>query len=111
MYSEETQKKINTIKKFVKAKFGSEVVYAIPLSILADNLDLCEKYKKKIDEDGIIIKGLNGYPCRHSLLQNLKESQTLILRLLTEFGVTPKSLSKINLAEDDQQEILDIING
>jgi P27 family predicted phage terminase small subunit len=44
---------------------------------------------------GILIKGANGHPVRSPYLAVVNEAQVHVTRLLTEFGMTPSSRSKI----------------
>lgn len=112
-YSDDVNAKMKAIRNFVAKKFGkNENVYKVSLDMLADCLNVIEECNIEISRDGLLTVAANGFTQKHPLLTVLKDTQSQALKIMNEFGLNPKSLSKIKLEEDDTLDELNaLING
>lgn len=110
-YDEEVTKQINTIKRFLKAKFTNEKVFTIPLEILADNLQLAKDCKDAIGKD-LLLQDRFGGEQKNPLLLTLRDAQVQAFKVLQEFGCTPKQLAKlVHNDEDENDELMNFLNS
>lgn len=112
-YSEEIQNYMYVIHKFLNKKFGGINDEWIPsLSMLADNLHIFNLCKEQIRKDGLLIVDRFNVLVKHPLLKQMTDSQVQIVKLLNEFGLTPKALGKLKNTEEENDDFLnDLING
>lgn len=112
-YSEEIQNYLWTIHKFLNKKFGAINDEWIPsLMMLADNLHIFNLCKLQIRKDGLLITDRFNVMVKHPLIKVMNDAQIQIVKLLNEFGLTPKSVGKLKQIEDEEDNFLnDLING
>ncbi|MCP3852926.1 MAG: phage terminase small subunit P27 family, partial [Gammaproteobacteria bacterium] len=80
------------------------------------NLDItalmiyCETYAQwkdatdKISTHGAVVKGKDGYPIRSPYLYVAQKGFEQMKSMLTEFGMTPSSRTKVNTTDDHQKQ-------
>lgn len=112
-YSEEIQNYMYVIHKFLNKKFGNINDEWIPtLTMLADNLYIFNLCKEQIRKDGLLITDRFNVLVKHPCLKIQNDAQIQIVKLLNEFGLTPKSVGKLKAEEDENNDFLDsLING
>lgn len=112
-YSEEIQNYMYVIHKFLNKKFGNINDEWIPtLTMLADNLYIFNLCKEQIRKDGLMITDRFNVLVKHPLIKVQNDAQIQIVKLLNEFGLTPKSVGKLKAEEDENNDFLDsLING
>lgn len=112
-YSEEINNYMWSIHKFLNKKFGSISEEWIPtLTMLADNLYIFNLCKEQIRKDGLMITDRFNVLVKHPLIKVQNDAQIQIVKLLNEFGLTPKSVGKLKAEEDENNDFLDnLING
>lgn len=112
-YSEEIQNYMYVIHKFLNKKFGNINDEWIPsLSMLADNLHIFNLCKEQIRKDGLLITDRFNVLTKHPLIKVQNDAQIQIVKLLNEFGLSPKSVGKLKAEEDENNDFLDsLING
>lgn len=109
-YSASTAKYINAVKKYLKEKFGKVAPeWEQPLMILADNLELYQQCKESIKNDGLMLTARNGAATKNSLIKVMFDAQIQITKIFQEFGLTPRSASKINLVDDDDDQLKELL--
>ncbi len=109
-YSEEVQKQMQTIINFLIEKYTVlQSEWTIALQMLANNLHIFQLCSTQIAKDGIMLLNRFGVYEKHPLLKVQNDAQIQIVKLLNEFGLTPKSLSKLQLQTEDNAE--DFINS
>ena len=109
-YSTSTLKYIAAIKKFLKQKYGKiNDEWALGLELLADKVELYEKCKESVNNDGLLLVAKNGAYTKSPLIKVMLDSEIQITKMLQEFGLTPRSLSKINLINDDSDELKELL--
>ena len=111
-YSEEIQNYMYVIHKFLNKKFGNINDEWIPsLSMLADNLHIFNLCKKQIRKDGLLITDRFNVLTKHPLIKVQNDAQIQIVKLLNEFGLSPKSVGKLKAEEENDDFLNDLING
>ncbi len=109
-YSTQTAKYLKAVKKFIKEKYGKiNDEWQQPLEILADNYEIYQQCKESIANDGLMLMAKNGCYTKNPLIKVQLDAQIQITKFLTEFGLTPKAQSKINLANDDDDELKELL--
>ena len=80
----------------------------------ADALALyCQTYQRwvdaseKIDEEGMVVKTDTGYPVMSPYITIVNQCIKTMQRLLTEFGMTPASRSRIRVPEKPEDDDFD----
>lgn len=111
-YSEEIQNYLWTIHKFLNKKFGAINDEWIPsLMMLADNLHIFNLCKMQIRKDGLLITDRFNVLTKHPLIKVQNDAQIQIVKLLNEFGLSPKSVGKLKAEEENDDFLNDLING
>lgn len=111
-YSTSTAKYINAVRKYLKEKFGKVAPeWEQPLEILADNLELYKQCKESIKNDGLMLTARNGSATKNPLIKVQLDAQIQITKLINEFGLSPRSASKINLVDDDDDELKELLGN
>lgn len=108
----QTEKYITSVRKYLKEKYGRiKPEWKQPLQILQDNLQVYEECKETIERDGLMLKAKNGAWTKHPLIKVSLDAQVQITKYLAEFGLTPKSASKISLLDDEEDDALKDLLG
>ena len=108
MYSEDTQKFMQPVEKFLTEKYGKiEPHWWGQLDLLAANYELFIMAKNKVAEDGMMIPSRFGSLDKHPLLAQIKDSNIQCVKLINEFGLSPQANSKIKAESSDDAEYLD----
>lgn len=106
-YSTATSKYLTNVRKYLKDKYGKvNPEWEQPLEILADNLELYQLCKESIKKDGLLLVAKNGAYTKNPLIKVELDAQVQITKFLSEFGLTPKAQSKIQLNNDDEDDEL-----
>lgn len=109
-YSTTTIKYLTAVKKYLKEKYGKvNQEWEQVLEILGDNLELYQQCKSSIKNDGLLLVAKNGAYTKNPLIKVMLDAQVQITKLLSEFGLTPRSASKINLIEDEDDTLKDLL--
>lgn len=109
-YTQTTVKYLTNVRKYLKEKYGKvSPEWEQPLDILADNLELYQQCKESIKKDGLMLVARNGAATKNPLIKVQLDAQIQITKLVNEFGLSPKSASKINLAEEDDDELKELL--
>lgn len=111
-YTPSTVKYLTAVRKYLKEKYGKvSNEWEQPLEILADNLELYQQCKESIKNDGLMLMAKNGSYTKNPLIKVQLDAQVQITKFLSEFGLTPKAQSKINLANDEDDELKELLEG
>lgn len=109
-YSANTIKYITNVKRYLKQRYGKlNDEWSVPLELLADKVELYQKCRDSINNDGLLLVAKNGAYTRNSLIKTLFDCEIQISKYLAEFGLTPRSASKINLVGDDDEELKELL--
>lgn len=104
-YPDEVQKYMWSIHKFIKAKCGNiNDEWLGSLSMLADNYSIFIQCRDKIKDDGLMILDRFGSAIKHPLIKVQNDAQIQLVKLLQEFGLTPKSVARLNNNEDTEDD-------
>lgn len=91
IFSEETQTMMAAIEKHLTAKFGSiDPAWRTGLQLMATNMEVCLSCKRQIAADGVVIKTDGKYKT-NPLCKQLNETQVQLIKLLQEYGLSPKA--------------------
>lgn len=109
-YSTKTLKYLQAVRKYLKEKYGKVAPeWEQPLEILFDNLELYQQCKDSIKNDGLLLMAKNGAYTKNPLIKVQLDAQIQITKLIAEFGLSPKAASKINLADEDDDELKELL--
>lgn len=109
-YTTSTSKYMKSVEKFLEEKYGKvNDEWVQPLMILADNLDIFNECKKSIKEHGLMMTAKNGAPTKNPLIKVQTDAQVQIQKLLQEFGLTPKAQTRLQLVNDDDDELKELM--
>lgn len=109
-YTQATVKYLTNVRKYLKEKYGKvSPEWEQPLEILADNLELYQQCKESIKNDGLLLVAKNGAYTKNALIKVMFDAQIQITKTIQEFGLTPKSASKINLVEEDDDTLKELL--
>ena len=109
-YTSTTVKYLNAVKKYLKEKYGKvNAEWETPLELLADNLELYQQCKESIKNDGLLLVAKNGAYTKNALIKVMFDAQIQITKFFSEFGLTPRSASKINLVEEDDDTLKELL--
>lgn len=111
-YSTSTLKYITSVKKFLKEKYGKiNDEWSLGLQLLADKVELYEKCKDSVNNDGLLLMAKNGSYTRNSLIKTMFDCEIQITKYLSEFGLSPKALAKLNLTTDENDELKELLGS
>ena len=110
-YSVTTTKYLTAVRKYLKEKYGKvNTEWEQILEILGDNLELYQLCKTSIKNDGLLLVAKNGAYTKNPLIKVQLDAQIQITKLLTEFGLTPRSAAKINISNEDDDELKKLLS-
>lgn len=111
-YGEEVIKYMWSVHKFLLNKFGYiSDEWFLSLQMLADNLNMFFKCRDQIAEDGIFIENKFGNLDKHPLIKVQNDAQIQIVKLLNEFGLSPKSVARLKIEDTEEDDLLnDLLN-
>ena len=111
-YTTQTQKFMTAVEAFIRQKYGKmESQWEGQLTLLATNYDLFIQAKAQIDKDGIMIPNRLGQLDKHPLLRVLTDCNIQVIKIIHEFGLSPSAVGKIKEMAEDNDEILELLNG
>lgn len=111
-YSTTTIKYLNSVKKYLKEKYGKVAAeWEQPLELLADNYELYQLCRENIKKEGLMLIARNGIATRNPLIKTQMDAQIQITKLLAEFGLTPRAQSKIVLNNENEDDELKELLG
>ena len=106
-YTEATQAFMKAVEGHLKAKFGDiEPQWEGLLGMLATNYELFWDCKQKIKEDGLMVRNRFGSWEKNPLLKVQTDAQIQLVKLVNEFGISPKSIKNRNVAPNDEDDII-----
>lgn len=107
-YTTATQAFMNAVESHLKAKFGTiEPQWDGLLNMLATTYDLYLNCKEKIKEEGLLITNRFGSLEKNPLLKVQVDAQIQCLKMVAEFGLSPRSIKSLNLQDNNEDEFLD----
>lgn len=109
-YGEEVVKYMWSVHKFLLNKFGYiNDEWFLSLQMLADNLNMFFQCREQIATDGIFVENKFGNMDKHPLIKVQNDAQIQIVKLLNEFGLSPKSLGRLKVEDNEDDELLNQI--
>lgn len=103
-YDDRIQAQMSAVENHLTEKYGSiNRTWNVGLQLLADNLDKYYQCKDRIEQDGVAVQGKFGLT-KNPLLSVQKDLEIQITKLLSEYGLTPKSGNKIIDNTDDKED-------
>ena len=110
MYGEEVIAHMWAVHRFLLNKFGyiSEE-WHLSLQMLADNLNMFFQCRDRIKQDGIFIENKFGNLDKHPLIKVQNDAQIQIVKLLNEFGLSPKSVARLRIEENEEDDLLNTL--
>lgn len=109
-YGEEVVKYMWSVHKFLLNKFGYiNDEWFLSLQMLADNLNMFFQCREQIATDGIFVENKFGNMDKHPLIKVQNDAQIQIVKLLNEFGLSPKSVGRLKVEDNEDDELLNQI--
>lgn len=107
-YSNTTKEFMLKVEEFLIKKYCSILPHWYgQLDLLASNYELFIMAKNKVQADGLMITNRFGGVDKHPLLTQIKDSNIQCFKIIQEFGLSPRSNSKIKEdGEDTDSEYL-----
>lgn len=106
-YSEKTQKFMGAILEFLNAKFGAiETQWWGILDMMATQYELFCQCKQSVEENGILVENRWGVMDKNPLLKQMNDCQIQIVKLVNEFGLSPKSIKSLNTISTENEEFI-----
>lgn len=107
-FSKNTQTFMNAVEKHLINKFGEiEPQWEGLLSMLATQYEIFFKCKNIIAKEGLMVENRFGAIDKHPLLKTLTDAQIQCIKLVAEFGISPKALRYMPQNEDNDDEFLE----
>lgn len=107
-YTEATQAFMKAVEGHLKAKFGDiEPQWEGLLGMLATNYELFWDCKQKIKEDGLMVRNRFNSWEKNPLLKVQTDAQIQLVKLVNEFGLSPRSIKSLNLQDNNEDEFLE----
>lgn len=101
---EATHTEIAQIADYLQAQDSLEAAHYPALSLLAKTLDRYNRANLIVCREGELVFSASGKPLRHPLLKVANDAQIQVLKLLAEFGLTPKSRERIKSLQQATDE-------
>lgn len=105
MYNNEVQTTMKNIHRFLINKYKRiQNEWLASLSILADNFSIFYQCRDAIRNDGLMVTDRFGAAIKHPLIKVQVDAQIQIVKLLNEFGLSPKAAAKLNDNSDEEDD-------
>lgn len=98
---------ITSIREYINKKFGDVKEWELPIYLLENNVELFLKSQEEIKKLGLSVLDRNGNVKPNPFIKVANDAQIQILKLLTQFGLTAYSLSKLNIAQTEDVNTID----
>ena len=106
-YPDEVIKYMWSVHKFLLDNYGViNDEWYLSLQMLADNLNMFIQCRDRIRQDGIIVENKLGLPEKHPLIKVQTDAQIQIVKLMGEFGLSPKAVSRLKLSDENNDDLL-----
>lgn len=102
---DEVQEYMQTTVDYLKEKYGEvKKEWYGALDMLATQYLIYLKCKETILKEGVMVMNARGVTDKHPLLKQLTDSQIQIVKLINEFGLSPKSHARIKVGGGQDTE-------
>lgn len=102
----QTTKYINKIRSYIVSKYGGvSPQWELSLNMLESNIATFVECDKILAREGYIVSGARGLMV-HPAAMLRDKALIRIEKLLTEYGLTPKAEKKLEVSEDDAQDLI-----
>lgn len=106
-YSDEVQTTMWNVHKYLIKKYGViQSEWVSTLAMLADNYSIFFLCRDAIKKDGLMIVDRFNVLVKHPLIKVQIDAQIQVVKLLNEFGLSPKSAAKLNDTNEDEEDSL-----
>ena len=107
-FSPVTQTFMSAVEKHLTDKFSKiETQWDGLLMMLADNYELFFDCRAQIKKDGLMIQNRFGNWDKHPLIKVQNDAQIQIVKLVQEFGISPKAISRLtNITENNEDDFI-----
>lgn len=107
-YNKETQAFMNAVENHLVDKFGGiNPEWEGLLTMLATTYDLYINCKQKIKEEGLLVTNRFDTLEKNPLLKVQTDAQIQCLKMVQEFGLTPKAMKGLNIQDNNEDEFLE----
>ena len=111
-YSKVTQSFMNAVENHLINKFGElETQWEGLLIMLATQYELFNQCKEQIKTDGLMVKNRFGGWDKHPLLKSMTDAQIQTIKMVQEFGISPKSIKGLGTTDNNEDEFLNSLTG
>lgn len=106
-YTDEVQTTMWNVHKYLIKKYGViQSEWVSTLAMLADNYSIFFLCRDAIKKDGLMITDRFNVLVKHPLIKVQIDAQIQVVKLLNEFGLSPKSAAKLNDTNEDEEDSL-----
>jgi P27 family predicted phage terminase small subunit len=107
-----TQSFMNAVENHLISKFGGiKSEWQGLLTILAQQYDIFEMCKESIRENGMMVTDRFGALTKNPLLKVQTDSIIQIKSIAQEFGLSPKSIARLNVHDNNEDDFIDALIG
>jgi P27 family predicted phage terminase small subunit len=79
---------------------------------IARAYDDMERFRKRVEEDGLVQRGSLGQPVAHPLIAEIRKCEDTIRKCLSTLGFSPTDRARLGIAEAKAQTMIqDLINS
>ena len=98
---------IKNVKKYISSAYNGKVPeeYTSSLEMLETNYRIFLQSKSQIEKEGITIKEFRGATKPHPCLLIQKDAMNMMLKILTQFGMTSYSKSKLKHIKEEETDV------
>lgn len=111
-YKPATQSFMNAVENHLISKFGEiKSEWQGLLTILAQQYDIFEMCKESIRENGMMVTDRFGALTKNPLLKVQTDAIIQIKSIAQEFGLSPKSIARLNVQDNNEDDFIDGLVG
>lgn len=109
-YKPATQSFMNAVENHLISKFGEiKSEWQGLLTILAQQYDIFEMCKESIRKDGLMTPNRFGGLEKNPLLKAQTDAVIQIKSVSQEFGLSPKSIAKLNVHDNNEDDFIEAL--
>jgi len=111
-YRPETQAFLNAVEKHLINNFKEiKPHWNAILNMLATQYDIFFECRERIKKDGIMVRNRFGTIDKNPLLKVQNDAQIQIVKLVEQFGLSPKAIKNLPTEEDSPDDFISAMVG
>ena len=111
-YSKATQQFMGAVESHLVEKFQEiKPQWDGLLFMLATQFEVFQQCKARIKEDGMMVLSRFGTYEKHPLLKAQTDAQIQIVKLVAEFGLSPRAMQKLTTTTDNEDDFISALTN